>query len=204
MRGHARFNADYQHPTYSRPRAGSAASGGSAGSRYDIDRRSPGLPPMPRPSPKWVIAEPLYDSQRSRKPSTHTRELERRSRRKRPLSKHARYAMPYASSSTSSQEDKVLLPGPPRTHAAVPLPSPAPCEPLMPEMEKTRRVECDICGLEIEINRKRDWQLVQSYFSPFDLTFSLEYTYLRICDLINASRQAANPLQRRFPAAQSF
>jgi hypothetical protein len=204
LRGHARFDADYQHPTYSRPRAGSAASGGSAGSRYDIDRRSPGLPPMPRSSPKRVIAEPLYESQWSRKPSTHARELDRRSRYERPLSDYARYARPYASSSISSQEDKVLFPGPPRTHVADPLPSPAPCEPLMLETEKSSRAECDICGLEIEINRKCDWQLVQSYFSPFDLTFSSENTYLRICDLINALRQAANPLQRRFPAAQSF
>lgn len=31
----------------------------------------------------------------------------------------------------------------------------------MPETENSRHVECDVCGLEIEINRKRDWQLVQ-------------------------------------------
>jgi hypothetical protein len=192
---------------------------------------------MPRPSPKrvihepvyfpeYLIGEPAYQSQRSRRPSIRVEGRDRGRSPERPLSDYARYAgetryarpyagygeirsiddareirysrytTPYVDSSPSSQEGKVLSPGPPQTHAAVPPPSPAPCEPLMPETENSRRVGCDICGgLEIEINRKRDWQLVQGQFfiARSDVLFRKHiFEDLRPYQCVEASCQSAS------------
>jgi hypothetical protein len=216
LRGHKRFDSGYQQPTYSRPRAGSAASGGSAGSRYDIDRTSPGLPPMPRTRYQIVDdeqefgptkVEPEDRRYQTRRPPLGVREEERRqsarpsaekkgfgykivdpeedlhhrTRSPSPASRREERRRPPPRPSAILPRDNDKLQNKPRRVSAIvpskepvrrseplprtttiPSPEPVPCESPVPHAAKSRKVECDVCGLEVEVGRKRDWQYVKS------------------------------------------
>jgi hypothetical protein len=163
LRGYDCFDAGYQQPTYSRPRAGSAASGGSAGSRYDIDRKSPGLPPVPRPSKSRTIVEPEDQYRWNRKPSMRQREQEKRlsSPKLGIFALHPeapQYTVRPSLSTTLSPEVETQRSAGPLRPTIVQEPRLIPRESPVPSTRNSDKVECDVCGLEVEVQRKRDWQ----------------------------------------------
>ena len=82
-------------------------------------------------------------------------------------------------------ESRVPRVEPFRDTARVAGPDPLRPEPSSPQAEDSGIVDCDVCGWEVKVERKRDWQYVQSYLLITQLTRVAGSTSLRICDLMS-------------------
>ena len=134
-----------------------------------------------------ILVNPVDRHRRTGSPSPPLRERDRRHRPERPTIStrtdgEARAHVSRRASAPVPRQTR-LPPLGLRAHGVeVPLTrvwSP-PLEPLPRESSvqhtgKSEKIECDVCGLEIAVGRKRDWQYVKPRLSIFKLTFFFFY-----------------------------